>query len=415
MFENFSPFCKAKNGRFTVYFRARQLELERAQSEAVTKEITELAAQVIELAGGTRPADAVLREVLRSKRGPAQAVVAAEVSQTVFNYYRWHGWLDTSLPMEEQFRAAGELMERFRTSPETFSEDDLARAVPDWIWEEMDVTPAWLRALQMPPRLWLRAKRGQGKTLASKLGECWIRSDDRFVDAVEYQGHEDLFLTPEFHAGEFELQDIASQAVSLLCDPQPGSTWWDACAGEGGKTLHLSDLMQNKGLIWASDRADWRLKKLKRRTARAKCFNYRAALWDGGAKLPTKTKFDGVLVDAPCSGVGTWQRNPHARWTTSPKDVHELAAVQKQMLAHVAASVKPGGRLVYSVCTLTRAETTRVAEEFTQANPEFEALSLGTIGAGEHPNQRWIWPQDLDGNGMFVASWRRKPAAGAAT
>jgi 16S rRNA (cytosine967-C5)-methyltransferase len=374
----------------------------------VINEIVELATQVVAQAGGTRPADAVLREVLRGKRGPAQAVIATEVSQLVFNYYRWRGWLDATQPLPLQFQAGTELMERFRKSPETFSESDLARAVPDWVWDEMDVTPGWLNALQLHPRLWLRAKRGQGKTLASKLGKCWIRSEALFADAVEYGGHEDLFLTPEFHAGEFELQDIASQAVGLLCAPKSGETWWDACAGEGGKTLHLSDLMQNKGMIWASDRADWRLKKLKRRTARAKCFNYRAALWDGGAKLPTKTKFDGVLVDAPCSGVGTWQRNPHARWTTTPLDVRELAAVQQQLLAQVAGSVKPGGKLVYSVCTLTRAETSAIADSFSAAHPEFEPLSLAEIGTAKAPgHQRWIWPRDLDGNGMYVAAWRR--------
>ena len=161
-------------------------------------------------------------------------------------------------------------------------------------------------------------------------------------DALVYEGETDLFKTPEFQAGEFEIQDISSQAVGLLCDPKPGETWWDACAGEGGKLLHLSDLMQNKGLIWASDRAAWRLQKLKRRTARAKAFNYRAALWEGGAKLPTKTKFDGVLVDAPCSGVGTWQRNPHARWTTTVEDVQELAEVQKRLLTNVAAVGEAG-------------------------------------------------------------------------
>src|SRR6185369_226103 len=127
---------------------------------------------------------------------------------------------------------------------------------------------------------------------------------------------------------------------------------------------------------WASDRAEWRLKHLKRRTARAKAFNYRAALWNGGAKLPTKTKFDGVLLDAPCSGVGTWQRNPHARWTTTLEDVKELAAVQKQLLANVAPSVKPGGKLVYAVCTLTKSETTEVMEDFEKRFPEFKAVTV---------------------------------------
>ena len=233
-------------------------------------------------------------------------------------------------------------------------------------------------------------------------------------NAVEYFGDEDLFKRPEFHAGEFEIQDIASQAVGWLCAPQPGETWWDACAGEGGKLLHLSDLMKNKGLIWASDRAEWRLKRLKRRTARAKVFNYRAVLWDGGPKLPTKTKFDGVLMDAPCSGVGTWQRNPHARWTTSLQDVQELAVLQQRLLAHAAASVKPGGKLVYAVCTLTRAETEETVRQFNETQREFEPMILpelhirGRILA--NAATLTIWPQDMGGNGMFIAAWRRRAA-----
>jgi 16S rRNA (cytosine967-C5)-methyltransferase len=166
--------------------------------------------------------------------------------------------------------------------------------------------------------------------------------------------------------------------------------------------------------FWASDRAAWRLQKLKRRTARAKAFNYRAEFWDGGVKLPTKTKFDGVLVDAPCSGVGTWQRNPHARWTTDLKDVLELSEVQKRLLANVAAAVKLGGKLIYSVCTLTRAETTEVAESFTASHPDFEPMVLSLPAASESQSLRTsaatitIWPKDLGGNGMFVAAWRRK-------
>jgi 16S rRNA (cytosine967-C5)-methyltransferase len=168
--------------------------------------------------------------------------------------------------------------------------------------------------------------------------------------------------------------------------------------------------MENRGLIWASDRAEWRLKNLKRRAARAQVFNFRAAPWDGGSKLPTKTKFDGVLVDAPCSGVGTWQRNPHARWTTTLSDVKELAAVQKRLLANVAGSVKPGGKLIYAVCTLTRAETTEVAADFSaKFAAEFVPLILPEIcRAFTRAATLTIWPQDLGGNGMFIAGWQRK-------
>ncbi|MCX6907395.1 MAG: RsmB/NOP family class I SAM-dependent RNA methyltransferase, partial [Verrucomicrobia bacterium] len=371
-------------------------------------------------ASRAKPADSALRETLRMAGG-LTAAESREVSRAVFAYYRWLGWLDRKLPAVEQVEQALELARRFADAPEQFSADELlARAVAAWAREELDVTPEWAAAIQAEPVLWLRARRGQGEALAKKLGAGAVyartaaTTTGQFTlpDAVFYDGGEDLFRTPEFQAGEFEIQDIASQAVGLLCDPKPGETWWDACAGEGGKTLHLSDLMRNKGLIWASDRAAWRLKRLKLRAARAGCFNYRAVLWDGGGRLPTKAKLDGVLVDAPCSGTGTWQRNPHARWTTTLEDVLELAVVQQRLLADVAPAVKPGGRLVYSVCTLARSETSEVAADFSQTHAEFEPLPLANPFDPSAPPapQLWLWPQDTGGNGMFVSAWRRTTA-----
>jgi 16S rRNA (cytosine967-C5)-methyltransferase len=304
-----------------------------------------------------------------------------------------------------------ELAQAFKERPETFSGDKLVeRVVPAWVRGQLEVSPAWARAIQAESKLWLRARPGQGRALVERLGAARLETD-LLPDAVQYKGEEDLFHRPEFHAGEFEIQDIASQAVGWLCAPQPGETWWDACAGAGGKTMHLSDLMQNKGLIWASDRALWRLKLLKRRAARAKVFNFRPVVWDGGAKPPTKTKFDGILVDAPCSGVGTWQRNPHARWTTTGQDVQELGTVQLKLLNQVAGSLKPGGKLIYSVCTLTQAETVAVAENFSWAHPELTPMALPTISQSRtlltSSPRVTLWPQDCSGNGMFIAGWRR--------
>ena len=134
-------------------------------------------------------------------------------------------------------------------------------------------------------------------------------------------------------------------------------------------------------------------------------------LWDGGAKLPTKTKFDGILVDAPCSGVGTWQRNPQGRWTTELQDVKELAEVQKQLLANAAAALKPGGRLIYSVCTLTRSETTEVAEAITERFADLKPLDFKNPfkpkGAGGKchcgfGHKRW------KGTGCLSAAGRRR-------
>jgi len=416
-----------------------------------------LAARILKLVQAGTPADQALRESL--KRTPHYSAPAERraVSRAVFTYFRWWRWLNEGDSLQKQLEAALELQARFDKSPASIKPATLAaRAVPDWFNDEMiwpesqggadgandptaeavgavalnrpmvatdannraleDKRPyptelAWLQQLQREPVLWIRVKRGLEAKVARSLGNCTAAHFATFslpLSAFSYSGPTDLFHTPEFQAGDFEIQDLASQLVGHACAPQPGETWWDACAGEGGKTLHLADLMQNKGLIWASDRSARRLAKLKERAARAGVFNYRAAAWEGTAKLPTKTKFDGVLVDAPCSGIGTWQRNPHARWTTQPQDIRELSAVQTRLLDHVAGSVKSGGRLVYSVCTLARAETVGVASAFSAAHPEFEPEAVLGVQPSALSPQLTLWPQDLNANGMFIAAWRKK-------
>jgi 16S rRNA (cytosine967-C5)-methyltransferase len=375
----------------------------------VSSLVLQIAAEVIAGSSRDNPADAVLREALKSRHVPSSEQ-QREISRAVFSYFRWFGWLDRAHPLSGQIEHALELALTFKERPESFPDDEMVeRVVPEWVRGQLAVSPAWARAIQAEPKLWLRARSGQGRALVEKLGAARL-AKDLLPDAVQYKGEEDLFRRPEFHAGEFEIQDIASQAVGWLCAPQPGETWWDACAGAGGKTMHLSGLMQNKGLIWASDRAVWRLKHLKRRAARAKVFNFRSEVWDGGTKLPTKTKFDGILVDAPCSGAGTWQRNPHARWTTTAQDVQELGAAQLELLNHAGGSLKPGGKLIYSVCTLTEAETVAVAENFSRAHPEFTPMVLPKISESQTfqtaSPRVTIWPQDCGGNGMFIAGWR---------
>jgi 16S rRNA (cytosine967-C5)-methyltransferase len=402
------------------------------------------AARVLRLVQAGTPADQALRESLTQDRHFTAPVARRAVSRVVFAYFRWWRWLEPKDSLQKQLEAAGALQARFEKNPSSFKPEALAvRAVPDWLKDEIpwpespaaaastsasavagngpqtpgDKRPypteaAWLRQLQREPTLWIRPKQGFAAGIISALGDCTPASLPQFpslnpqLSALNYRGAPDLYRTPGFQSGQFEIQDLASQLVGLACAPKPGETWWDACAGEGGKTLHLTDLMQGKGMIWASDRSVRRLTKLKDRASRAGVFNYRAADWDGSARLPTKTKFDGVLVDAPCSGIGTWQRNPHARWTTSPEDVRELAAVQSRLLDHAAASLKPGGRLVYSVCTLTRSETTAVSDAFTTAHADFEPFQLSSLNVQR--STVFLWPHDLNANGMFIAAWQRK-------
>ena len=358
-------------------------------------------------------ADAALRDFM--KRHPRFPQPGREkLIRAVFAYFRWLRWLEKDR-LPEQIEAASAIQERFASDPRSIKDQTLAAwAVPEWIWPELDFGAddadarkfAWLRSLQSTPPLWLRARPGTASALAKKLGHSTPAADPFGPDALRYAGHNDLYRTASFEAGDFEIQDLASQIVGTLCAPKPGETWWDACAGEGGKSLHLADQMQNKGTLWCSDRSIRRLDNLKRRFSRAKLFNYRLAPWEQPEILPTRTKFDGILVDAPCSGVGTWARNPDARWTTTLKDVEELAAVQLGLLNKVAGSLKPGGRLVYAVCTITRSETTAVAAAFGAAHPELEPVALSV--AHGLPSSTTIWPQEHDSNGMFIATWRRK-------
>jgi 16S rRNA (cytosine967-C5)-methyltransferase len=373
-------------------------------------DILALAAAVVSKAESGHPADQALREQFKTQRD-LRPGDSTRITEIVFAYFRWRGWLKQSTPLRARLQHAAQLSDQFAHEPHSFRDDELiALAVPDWVKQEVDVTPDWVRALQQPPKLWLRARPGTGRKLAQQLGDCRSLGRGPLEDTLQYQGAKDLFRTAEFRAGAFELQDVSSQAVGLICAPQPGETWWDACAGEGGKTLHLSDLMQNRGLIWSTDRAAWRLQRLKRRAARAKVFNYRVALWEHMEHLPTRTKFDGVLLDAPCSAIGTWGRNPHARWTTTLQDVQELATLQRMLLSQVARTVKPGGKLVYSVCTLARSETIGAADDLQRQLTAFQPASVSPPLAGETTalGRSTFLPQQAGGNGMFVAVWQRQ-------
>ena len=359
------------------------------------------AAQVLATISSDQRADTALRFYFEHHRY-LRPLMKRAVSHTVFIYFRWLSWLDSKASPQKRLEHAVLLHERFTADLKSVKPEALAAlAVPAWLKDEMELPADYLRQLQRDPALWLRARPAQGAKLAAALRDC--EHSGRAPDALRYTGTQDLFHTEQFQGGEFEIQDLASQLVGHACAPQPGETWWDACAGEGGKTLHLADLMGNKGVVWASDRSARRLDTLKRRAARAKLFNYRTDFWDGGSKLPTKQKFDGILLDAPCSGIGTWQRNPHARWTVTPDDVRELAATQLALLNNLAGALKPGGRLIYAVCTLTRSETSAVADAFAATRAELEPLPL--FGAEPRFTQ---WPHEINANGMFIAAWKKK-------
>lgn len=378
------------------------------------KQIIVAAAQtVIERADSRHPADAELRKYFKNG-SPQDRSFSSEIAEHVFAFYRWRGWLEEDAKLSDQIVAAYRRDKQFRDNKIRTNAAELrAHAVPGWVASQLRAPTGWLQSLQIRPVLWIRARAERPARLLKILSGCKQPYPQTLPNALRYLDDEDLYRHPFFQDGRIDLQDVASQAVSHICGPEPGQTWWDACAGVGGKTLHLSDLMQNKGMIWASDSAAWRLDQLKRRLARAGAFNYRSVVWKNLERPPTRTQFDGVLVDAPCSGLGAWRRNPHGRWTVTPKDVLELARKQRDLLNAAAKGVKPGGKLIYAVCTMTQSETAVIADSFSRSHPDFEPLPfLNPCGETARRAPRLtLWPHRTDGVGMFIAAWRRVPAS----
>ena len=210
------------------------------------------------------------------------------------------------------------------------------------------------------------------------------------------------------HGGQFEVQDIASQAVVAIAAPEKGSDWWDACAGAGGKSLQLADRIGRSGKVLATDVREQALKEMKKRARTDGISFIRSQVHDLIKDVPFSKEFDGVLVDAPCSGWGTWSRNPDARWRSDPRDPAQKRNLQVRMLNNAVRCVKPGGLLIYAVCTFTREETSEVLERFlsSQAGLSLEAFDNPLTGKPTDGTLQ-LWPWDGPGDGMFVARFRK--------
>jgi len=228
-----------------------------------------------------------------------------------------------------------------------------------------------------------------------------------------------------FARGAVEVQDEGSQLLALLLDAKRGEMVVDFCAGAGGKTLAIGATMRNTGRLYAFDTSAHRLDALKPRLARSKLSNVHPAAIAHERDERIKRlagKIDRVLVDAPCSGLGTLRRNPDLKWRQSPKSVEELTAKQTAILQSAARLVKSGGRLVYATCSVLPEENEAIAEAFSAANPDFEPLEATELltglkvagaeqlGSGGEAATRYLrlWPHRHATDGFFAAVWARK-------
>ena len=214
-----------------------------------------------------------------------------------------------------------------------------------------------------------------------------------------------------WHLGEIEIQDEGSQLLALACDAQPGMTVIDLCAGAGGKSLALAAAMANRGHLLATDIVRDRLQRLAPRAARAGVSIVKTRLLDEGHEAGMLADMAGsadlVLIDAPCSGTGTWRRNPEARWRLTPPRLDRLVATQARLLDLGATLVKPGGMIVYAVCSLLAAEGAGQATAFLARTPGWAArLTLSGVGRPDGPGLL-LTPGHDRTDGFFVAGLKK--------
>ena len=293
-----------------------------------------------------------------------------------------------------------------------FAEEDL---LPAWSQGEMacpQPLSELIEWLQKRPPVWLRAQTRDVDCLCGELAKADIKVERHALMksalCIHFSGV-NLRTLPAFRDGRFEVQDLASQTVAQVCAPQPGEQWWDACAGGGGKTLHLAWLMGGKGSVMATNIRLHKLQDLKLRARRAQFPNIRYKEWQG-VHVPRYSKlFHGVLVDTACSCSGTWRRNPDGRWTTTLTDVAELNALQAKLLANAADAVMPGGTLVYATCSMFTRENQAVVRQFLTEHPDFALAPYSCPLTGtECDGMQQLWPWDGDCDAMFMAKMRRK-------
>lgn len=407
-------------------------------------------------------AEAVLGQLLRFEH-PADAVVS--------RYFREHrelGHADRAFVAETVFavlrrgrsleaRCAGQLSDRhlllvalavtrgwnqrelapvLRASEEEWlaaaralPESEFAPAVrcdlPDWLYNKLEAqfgaeeTEKLAHALNQPAPLDLRVntlKTNRDAVLARFAEEgIAAAAGPLSPTAIRLREKPALARHALFLEGAFEVQDEGSQLLGYLLEPRRGEMVVDFCAGAGGKTLLLGALMKNTGRLYAFDVSDKRLIKLKPRLARSGLSNVHPARIEHERDQKIKRlsgKADRVLVDAPCSGLGTLRRNPDLKWRQSEESVAELTVKQAAILDSAARLVRPGGRLVYATCSLLTAENDAIVADFLAKHPEFTLTPASSVlarhGIEFSGDLLRLLPNQHNTDGFFAAVLDRK-------
>ena len=415
------------------------------------------------------PADAVVSRFFRDNRnlGPRERATLAETAYTVLRKKLLFESLARSgsgarerrlailglahsqeaMARSEQARKEARSFVRAALSPQELQWLDACEAVrpEEWMESHRHNLPEWLveplrqqlgedfwafaKSMEQAAPLDLRvnalnAKRAE---VQKELGQAGIAAEATPYSpwGLRIQGKPALTRLDAFTRGAIEVQDEGSQLLALLLDAKRGEMVVDFCAGAGGKTLAIGACMRSTGRLYAFDVSGHRLEALKPRLARSGLSNVHPAAIAHERDDRVKRlagKIDRVLVDAPCSGLGTLRRNPDLKWRQSAKAVEELTGKQAAILASAARLVKPGGRLVYATCSVLPQENEAIAEAFAAEHQDFVPMDAGELLAqlkveqgaalcsgGETGTQYLrLWPQRHETDGFFAAVWTRK-------
>jgi 16S rRNA (cytosine967-C5)-methyltransferase len=283
----------------------------------------------------------------------------------------------------------------------------LKESIPDWLdqlgtdelgkrWDQI------INSLNQKSNIVIRTNTLKSTTdeLIKILKNEGIQSEkiERTPDALLIKDRTNVFRLQSFKEGFFEMQSDASQMVSIFLGPKPGMRVVDVCAGEGSKTLHLAALMKNKGKIIAMDTQEWKLKELRRRAVKASIENIEVRTIDSSkAYKRLKGTADRVLLDAPCSGLGTLRRNPDIKWKLTLSDLKRLIEFQIDLLDRYSPLLRMQGYMVYSVCSILPSEGEKQIKAFLERhNNKFELIE-----------EKRYWPDTDDTDGFYMALIKR--------
>lgn len=284
---------------------------------------------------------------------------------------------------------------------------EVANSFPDWLHElggnEFGAEwPQIMNALNAPAEVFLRANtlKINADHLVGELKAEEIEAEKVFENCIRLKKRKNVFITQAFRKGFFEVQDAASQLVAPLMDLKPGLRVVDACAGAGGKSLHMAALMKNKGRIISMDIHEWKLKELKIRAARDGVDIIETKVIESNKTIKRlENSFDRVLLDVPCSGMGVLRRNPDTKWKLSLAEIERLQKLQRELLTDYSKMCKAGGVMVYATCSILHRENEDQVKWFLQS----EAGGQWTL-----LKEMRVWPHKDKYDGFFAAVLEKK-------